>query len=210
MGLLASGLCSAAMLTHTAAPACPMAKRSAYIGGGVNYLAVLTDKREKTIEQTLKVRKIDDHKVGFNVFVGEKLTKHWGHELGFNYINKFKYTNKEGEADATDKQSVEDMYHVYYDGYAYLPITSWFEMYAKGGLSYLHMKQIDHNDPDETHTLNTFALNGGVGVQFMYQQFALRANYTRIVPTEWTRTDSVRDDYLIPDFVSVEALYHFT
>jgi len=147
------------------------------------------------------------HKIGVNAFVGYRLTRYFGTELGVQYIanQDFKGTSTTNN---NGKIKERNTWHGYYDGYLYMPICHWFEVFAKGGVSYLHRSEnvTGNASPvgDYNNMYNSFALNYGAGVQFDINQWAIRGSYTHIVPQDGS------DLYVdIPDTVNLDVLYHF-
>jgi len=190
-GLAVSGLATAAAPSGTAAAG------NWYIGIGANYNAIQKDKyRFLTYNpdwSPFDILEIDDHDIGVNLFVGNRLTDHFANELGVDLIGDTKWVNYEPgfKNEFRNNLKIHNIYHVYYDGYFFIPLMHpSFEAFAKGGVSYLEAKNNIkfHNyspasvDTEFSSTVRTFALNYGAGVQFNAQQFGIRGEYTRVVP----------------------------
>jgi len=196
---------AAAMPVHTA-----MGQHGWYVGVGLNSTPISAAHVTTGDNVNLnngKYKLDDSHKVGVNFFVGYRLTRYFGTELGGQYIANMDYkgtsTNNNG-----GKIKERSTWHGYYDGYLYMPICQWFEVFAKGGVSYLHRsEQITGNAAtvgSYTNMYNAFTLNYGAGVQFDIHQWAIRAAYTHIVPQDGSEL------YVdIPDTVNLDVMYHF-
>lgn len=156
-----------------------------YIGAGVNYNSIQRDKNH-TFDEGSEVFELDNHDIGINLIVGDKLTTHFANELGLNIIGDTGWKTNDDDEYSTFK--IKNIYHVYYDGYFFLPLTQSLEAFAKGGVSYVEAKnELKYHHSEGScqllrNSIKTFALNYGGGVQLNYQQVGIRGEYTRIVP----------------------------
>ena len=196
-GIAVSGLSFAASANQRMVPtANPL-----YVGVGLNYNAITSGK----IKKDSTIYKFDNSKVGYNLFVGNRLTKHFGTEAQFSYIGKQAYKS---DSNAADKIVLKNLWNIQYDGYLYMPIGSYFDVFANGGLGYLHAANEDTSSNVTTkEKLNTFALNVGAGVQYSYQNFGVRFGYNHYIPQK--SFNGIVNAVQYPDIIKLDVMYRF-
>lgn len=196
-GIAVSSFSFAGAPTHRAPAANPW-----YVGAGLNYNAISSMKFSTKMGHF----KLNNSKLGYNLFVGNRLTKHFGTELQFSYIGKQIYKL---ESNSDYKNILRNLWNIQYDGYLYMPIHQNFDVFANGGLGYLHA--INDNKGmgslSVQEKLNTFALNVGAGVQYCYQNFGLRFGYNHYIPQkDINHVNGVQ----YPDIIKLDFMYKFS
>ena len=201
-----------------------------YTGIGFNHDAGTTETRiyDNTHPSQLTRDKysLSSTKVGYNLFIGNRVTRHFGTELGLNVIGDRKYKHRHVEQASpsnnyTRTDKIKNAWSVYYDGVFTLPVYSNFSVYGKAGVNYYRAKST--GDYDSGHhsqsgselgsptnyyknstQLKAFGWNYGGGVQFVYNQFGLRGDYTHM-----NFSETQEFNYNTPNIVSVDAFYCF-
>lgn len=216
-----------------------------YVGAGITYPANLTDNLNKydTDATSTVTARGDNHSlnskdVGGEVFAGVEVTHHFGFEGGFSYVGNSTYGVSSYATDqtvglfqnGTGNLKQTDQWNLHLYGTARLPIWDWFAPYVFGGMGYFQAK-----GSQTVYTLNTagartgaqnvanwknqaFALMGGAGVQFDFDQFAIRGSLTHIGPfnarnnviTTTNRAATATFANPAPsDYLSLDVLYRF-
>ena len=178
-----------------------------YAGLGLNHYAGQT-------ETTNTDFKLDNSNIGYNVFVGNQLTKMMSVEAGFNYFGdrKYDFTMPDYNSGHNYWRYV-NTYSVYLDALARLPLGYGFSVFAKGGANYFHGDIKDCSNAEDTQKLRTFALNYGAGLQYDWQQFGVRASYTQLKFSDNARFPTYGTTgvtYGEPSFLGLDFLYHFS
>ncbi|OGT30138.1 MAG: hypothetical protein A3E87_10535 [Gammaproteobacteria bacterium RIFCSPHIGHO2_12_FULL_35_23] len=194
-----------------------------YVGIGVNYSAVQTDKIKDSTGDYLK---LNNRGVGGNIFAGYRVNQYFGTELGLDMLGSDKYKAALGTTTMTYYSSalkVQDQWNLNFVGQAFLPVTSWFSPYAFGGVAYINSKASAlvnaSTGARTTDELDGFGFVYGAGLLFNIYQFGIRASYTRqdlvsgsdnhsIALTDGTNTLT----YDLPqtkDYISLDVLYRF-
>ncbi len=221
-GLAVSGFAFAAGAGAYRAPAPRVNANTWYVGAGVNHNALLSsgyagnaDGNITTATNAVQPTYRLDHKgVGFNVFVGQRLSRSFGHEFGYTYIGTQGYK----ASDMTTNQSygkvdIKTPFDFYYNGYYYMPLSYGFEAFAKGGLNYARTTTYYNswaraggaNATAATEFYNGFAFNGGLGMQYNYQQFGTRVAYNHyFAPSNWNNNFAAT-----PDTIGLDILWNF-
>ncbi len=206
--VVAAGVATAGAASAAMAPAPMMTGVTApwHVGVGLNYASNLTSK--VTHPTTSPSLKLNNRGLGGNVFVGYRVNKYFGTELGVDILgdNKYKSTDTNGTTNSSYVK-LTDQWNVNFVGQAFLPVTSWFSPYAFAGVAYINseMKQPGNITTDR----DGFGLLYGAGLQFNFNQFGIRASYTRQdLNTDYTTIAGLE----IPqtkDYISLDVLYRF-
>ena len=207
--LITSIIAAAGLAVSGLALAAAPAASHWYVGIGANYNAIQKDTHKFNSIGPFDdpVMELDDHDIGLNLIVGNRLTDHFANEFGFNLVGDTQWKGHAPDESGYVTFKVNDIYHVYYDGYFYIPLMHpSLEAFAKGGVSYLEAKNTVKLYCSEGITLShstirTFALNYGAGVQFNADKFGLRGEYTRVVPNHDSDLLHVFADTINLDFL---------
>jgi hypothetical protein len=156
-----------------------------------------------------------ENNVGFDVYVGRKVSKHFAFEMGYTWLGNqnFKAYNETTKT----KDTIEvQQWNVHGVGLIHLPIGEYFNVFAKGGVAY-YQNQTDMDSKQLADggiipaagtsghaALNTFALTYGAGIEVGYDQFGLRGEYTVIAPSQ-----NNQDNFYISDIIGVSIFYRF-
>jgi len=176
-----------------------------YVGVGVNYYAGNTEDLNYSSDSALELTtptKIKNNDIGWNIFAGRDICRHFAAEGGFTYLGN----NEWEETDHTDDSVKTDSnWFIYFDGLAHVNLNKYFELFAKGGVDYFDGEiKADYHDAHDT--LHTFGLNYGAGLQFNYQQFGARLSYTQLVVNKVQKENFTWSE---PSFIALDFLYHF-
>lgn len=172
-----------------------------YAGVGLNYFSALTEDGITPSADVSDQYDLDSQSLGWNLFAGYRNTQHFGTELGFNWIGDLKYKDK--SEDVTSKQKC--MWALSYDALFYMPLVDGLEVFAKGGADYFSGSITNSTVSINDVKLHIFGLNYGVGLQYTYQQFGIRAAYTDFQ----TVTHNQKDDFNIPNLLNLDVFYMF-
>ena len=215
LGLAISGLSFAA-----AAPmAAPMYHW--YVGVGLNHYAGTTEDVVHTYSNGNEgYAKLSKSKLGYNLFVGNRVTQHFGTELGLNFLGDrlYKESNLEyagaslGSPTVIQYSKAKNAWNVYYDGIFTLPVYQGFSVYGKAGVNYFNTKIHQYYTVDGTvyptkqtnYKFRSFGWNYGGGIQFAYNQFGIRGDYTHM-----NFTNNQQEDFDTPNLVGVDVFYAF-
>ncbi|MBN1684875.1 MAG: porin family protein [Gammaproteobacteria bacterium] len=239
LGLAASGLSFAA-----AAPmAAPMYHW--YVGVGLNHYAAWKESVDSSFtlvnpdtgEQLAVIKssqaKLDKSKLGYNIFVGNRVTQHFGTELGVNLLGRRNYkmnsvewpgNQENGDAKFEGTTKIKSSWNVYYDGIFTFPIHPNFSVYGKAGVNYYYTKATtdgmiyfwDEDEQDSTgkylpihgvhanQKLSSFGWNYGGGIQLNFKQVSIRGDYTHM---NFTNNDEQL--FMTPNLVGVDFMYNF-
>ena len=128
------------------------------------------------------VYKQDSNPWGFTLVLGNRFAPNFGADLNFSYLSTMKYKNKD---DTSKKVELKDNYYAFGDGYLFYPIFDQFDLFAKGGVGYIHQAEQPKGFTDNSQgKLNTFAVNYGAGIGWRYNSFGARVDYTQYKPTQ--------------------------
>lgn len=183
-----------------------------YVGGGVNYSAETRNEMTGTNNYKLTLA---SNNIGGSIFAGFRANQYFALELGGVWLGESKYnlrTSTSGGQTVNDAVSLDGQYNVHIVGNFYFPLTSWFEPYAFGGVTYSNSR-IDvatvGTDTGFTETDSAFGLLYGAGLQFNIEHFIIRASYTR----QNLQDSNSNGDNPLPeqaqDYVSLEVAYRF-
>jgi len=180
-----------------------------YMGVGLNYTANTAARIRINDESLNDIDYKQDHaQIGWNLLIGNRLSRHFATEAGYNYIGNTRLSDRDN-SDARI-ESINN-YHIYYDGIFLMPLNPGavhsFDVFARGGVGFYHVKN-QYNDPAATsarfsEALSTFALNYGAGVQYNFRKFTVRGTYSHVQPTR-----AYDDEFLIPDTINLDFIYH--
>ncbi len=206
-GIAIAGTASAAM-----APAPMMTGVTApwHVGVGLNYSSATTSKFTWTPAND--VLKLNKRNLGGNLFVGYRVNRYFGTELGLAMLGNISYQNSHNSGATVYPNAVKlsDQWNIHFVGQAFLPVTSWFSPYAFAGVAYINstLKNTTNSNPGTTNQ-DGFGLVYGAGLEFNFNQFGVRASYTR----QDLNTDNHNVAGLqIPQpeaYLSLDALYRF-
>ena len=188
-----------------------------YLGAGANGDAGMTDQSvfgQMSWEGfNIGVLETDfeksENNVGFDVYVGRRVSKHFAFEMGYTWMGNQNF--KAHNVDTLTKDTIEvQQWNVHGVGLVHLPIGEYFNVFAKGGVAY-YQNQTDIKSDELTTAgvnghavLNTFALTYGAGIEVGYDQFGLRADYTVVAPSH-----NNQDNFYISDIIGVSLFYRF-
>jgi hypothetical protein len=170
-----------------------------YVGVGLNGYTGWTEKDVTIPQGSTTSYELDKLNLGWDVFAGYRNTEHFGTELGFTSIGDITYKQPTN----SEKVKNENMWDVYYDANFYMPLFAGLEVFVKGGVDYFQGKTTGLTDNPRLHT---YGLNFGGGLQYMYQQFGVRATYTDLQ----TLTHNQRDDFNMPNLLGLDVFYTFS
>lgn len=180
-GIAIAGIASAAMAP---APMMTGATTPWYVGVGLNYSSTMTSKITWTAPNNAyqDVLKLDKRNLGGNLFVGYRVNRYFGTELGFTKLGDTSYQNSHFSGAVIEKNAVKlsSQWNLHLVGQAFLPMTSWFSPYAFAGIAYINSKYKTTTNPTPgTTNQDGFGLVYGAGLEFNFNQFGVRASYTR-------------------------------
>jgi len=143
--------------------------------------------------------------IGFDVYVGREVSKHWAAELGYTYVGNI---NFDGELADVETQNIQvKQWNVHLVGVGKLPIGEYFNVFAKGGAAYFSTTQEFETvatGAEVTDTSHTMALTYGAGLEVAWDNWGIRGEYNVIWPA-----NNVRDDFYIADIISANLYYKF-
>jgi len=169
-----------------------------YVGIGVGATSGIVEKVETN-------DKLETNRLGVDVFAGYNLTKHFGTELGYNYIGRRSY-----EVNTDNTSHDINGWDVYYDALAYMPLGQYFKVFAKGGVDYLAISDAATNYAamrGSESKLKTFGMNFGAGLQFNYQQFGARLVYTDLQTLTFRQKNDA--NFNVPNLLGLDIMYFF-
>lgn len=182
-----------------------------YIGAGVNGNAQSTmnlhGEPEVFDHYLAGMDKVDQSSgdLGFDVYVGREVSKHWAAELGYTYVGQQTFHGK--VADVREYDVHVNQWNVHLVGVGKLPIGEYFNVFAKGGAAYFstnqEFKQLSDGSKVED-TSHTMALTYGAGIEVTWDNWGIRGEYNVIWPA-----NNVRDDFYIADVISANLYYKF-
>lgn len=205
-GLAISGFAFAGSATAYRAPAA----NQWYAGIGANYTAVLANTYSGTSDGTLaggESYNLDTKNVGFNVFVGKRVSQTFAHEFGYTYIGKLTYT---GNTMRANKIEVKSPFDFYFNTYMFTPVAYGFQAFAKGGVNYMrtsawYSSSASAQATAHTDYFNAFALNAGLGLQYMNGNYGVRAAWNHYFPV----AQHSETNFTTADTINLDVLYHF-
>jgi opacity protein-like surface antigen len=187
------------------------------VGVGVNYSAVQSDKA--TVSNSDYV-KLNSRGWGGNIFAGYRINKYFGTELGLDMLgsNKYKYVDaSDSTKNDSDAVKLQDQWNLHFVGQAFLPVNNWFSPYVFAGVGYIN-SELKVATTTTTTTKDNQAAFGfvyGAGLQFNFNQFGVRASYTRLDPSSTSSHDTFTvngQQFTLPttkDYISLDVLYRF-
>lgn len=194
-----------------------------YIGAGLNGDSGMTDQSSfgqvweggALAITTVNLEK-NENNIGWDVYVGRKVSKHFAFELGYtgNGNQHFKGDVFSASAGAlVPAKSEVKQWNVHGVGLLHMPIGHYFNVFAKGGIAYYQnettLTAVDPTDAIaagslETSKLNTFALTYGAGIELTWDQFGVRGEYTVVAPSF-----NNQENFYISDLVGASIYYRF-
>src|SRR3990167_818421 len=208
-----------------------------YVGAGITYPAGFTDNytyTDSTAPNGGINYDLNSKDVGGEIFACIEVTRHFGFEGGFSNVGNSTYgTTNTGNTSfhtgtGAGSLKLSDQWNIHLYGTARLPIFDWFSPFVFGGLAYTQSKGVDTFRLNSATTSTTtswknhqFALASGAGLQFDFNQFAIRGTYTYVGPSHarnnvitvahsstagenYTHSNPAPTDYL-----SLDVLYRF-
>lgn len=149
---------------------------------------------------------LGESNVGFDAYVGRKVSKHWAVELGYTWLGDQTFDVEESELEVYDLEV--EQWNVHLVGIGYLPVGEYVNVFVKGGAAYFSTTQeleTEAADVDvNTSTLHTMALTYGAGIELAWDNWGIRGEYNVIWPTS-----SAREDFYIADIISANIYYKF-
>jgi hypothetical protein len=168
----AAGLLIAGSSAFAAAVTCPTPVfHPWYVGGGVNHYCGMNELKY----ENNTTNKLDNTKIGWDIFGGYELTPRFGTELGYVDFGTNEWiTQAKSDGALTDRERVKG-WLAYFDGIYYVPfckVTNFvLKVFAKGGADYLNLKYEDDDFSTggrflstDTGKLHTYGLNIGGGI----------------------------------------------
>lgn len=181
-----------------------------YAGLGLSRVALLYDRGTATGFMT-EDEEMTNSNIGFNAFVGDRISKYLGFQFGFAYPGK-----SDGTDNLTGKivRTYTEMYNTYVEGFVYLPIVYGFELFIKAGPALQHFESIGGGNEagggSAVYKYTTFDLNYGAGLQYTYKNIGLRAafnsNYRRMSSRH---SELIGGQYGARDWVDLDVFYLF-
>jgi len=182
-----------------------------YVGGGINGNAANTI-TENNFDNDGDNFEIESNDVGFDLYVGHNINRHWAAELGFTWVGKTTFAYEDYEDDVT---------HIYYEnevkqwnihlvGMYKLPVADHFNLFGKFGAAYFGSTETftdpfyDDTDEETEWTVGTVALTYGFGAEAVWDRWGVRAEYNVIAPDHL-----VQDDFYVADIISANIFYKF-
>jgi len=218
----AAGLLIAGSSAFAAAVTCPAPVfHPWYVGAGVNHYSGMS---EVKVETPIGISKLDNTKIGWNIFGGYELTPRFGTELGYVDFGTNRWIAQTKASGLLTNRLRVKGWLAYFDGIYYVQfckVTNFvLKVFAKGGADYLNLKSEKDNfsggvvSTTYTGKLHTYGLNIGCGIQAEYNQFAARLGYTDYQTVTYGQksdfsTYSSFDMISIPNLLYLDAMYHF-
>lgn len=184
-----------------------------YVGAGVNSNAEGTmnlNGSPEVFDHISGMSSMDEveqngNNVGFDLYVGRDINKHWAVELGYTYVGTI---NFDGEIAGIVVEEIEvKQWNMHLVGIGKLPIGEYFNVFAKGGAAYFSSSQefeTVSSGAEVTDTIHTMALTYGAGIEVTWNHWGIRGEYNVIWPAS-----NVRDDFYVADVISGNVYYKF-
>ncbi|MFI4955829.1 MAG: outer membrane beta-barrel protein [Gammaproteobacteria bacterium] len=150
-----------------------------------------------------------ENNVGFDVYVGRKVSKHFAFEMGYTWVGNQNFKGHNSSTSTKDTIEVQQ-WNVHGVGLIHLPIGDYFNVFAKGGVAYyqnqtdIDAELLNNEGVSGNEVLNTFALTYGAGIELTYDQFGVRGEYTVIAPNH-----NNQNNFYISDIIGVNLFYRF-
>ena len=205
LGVAFSGAVFAAAPSHSVMPQ----NLGWYMGVGVNYTAATAVRLRASEAGASGIDYKQDHaQIGWNILVGNRLSRHFATEAGYNYIGNTRWKDRDNSEARIE--SINN-YHIYYDGIFLMPLNPGavhsFDVFARGGVGFYHVKNqfntAASSSTSFSEALSTFALNYGAGLQYNFRKFTVRGTYSHVQPTR-----AYDDQFIIPDTINLDFIYH--
>jgi hypothetical protein len=194
----AAGLLIAGSSAFAAAVSCPAPVfHPWYVGAGVNHYSGMSEVKYET---ATTINKLDNTKIGWDIFGGYELTPRFGTELGYVDFGTNRWiTQTKASGALTDRERVKG-WLAYFDGIYYVQfckVTNFvLKVFAKGGADYLNLKY---------------------DIQAEYNQFGARLGYTDYQAVTFGQKYHMSTDQTgfpwhmtsIPNLLYLDAMYHF-
>lgn len=170
-----------------------------YAGLGIAGTSMYDTRMHMTLGGVNTQYKQKTNPVGFSVFAGDRFTPNFGAELNFKWLDKLTYKSYPSEA---YKYDVSNNYFVFLNGYAYYPMFDYFDIFAKGGIGYIHSVGEPTAATVASDRMNAMGVSYGAGLGWHYSNFGVRVDYTQYKPTH-----SMDVNFQILDTVGLDLLY---
>jgi|GEM_PF-1173745 opacity protein-like surface antigen len=232
----AAALAASAMTFASGTPMVQNVMNPWYVGVGINTGANYTNSlKDANITSTAIPRasdqvKINNKSIGGNIFVGYRMSRIFGAELGFSGLGTTKYkatidtTSTTTVTNASVKPKLSNQWNLYFVGQAFMPISQMFQPYVFAGVGYMNAKfsvpAVTINSVNYTaasQNNGTFGLVYGAGLAFNFNQFGVRVSYTRqdasnhasLNPSRPGNGNLVVTAPSFQDYISLDVLYRF-
>ena len=199
--VLASGsLLAGALPAHKPMPAGP---HGWYAGIGINHGALTSETQGAG---DVARNKLENSNYGKNLFVGYRLSRHFGNELEFSKVG-----NRQWKV-GTDTRSTHGTWLLQYDALGFIPlyqVLNGLEFYANVGVDKYYSRGFSADGAGAVYSkrakISTFAWNFGAGLQYNWRMLAARLSYTNYENT-FRAADLVFDP---SNLVALDVLYRF-
>jgi opacity protein-like surface antigen len=185
-----------------------------YVGGGINGNSVNTNEHDIRFFD-LKTD-LDETKVGFDIFVGKNINKHWALEMGFTQVGDTTFDVDAGDFGIDAIEFEVSQWNVHMVGMYKLPVADHFNVFGKFGAAYMNSTQnfnvnieVDDGEFEEFEategTLGTFAITYGFGAEVSWDRWGVRGEYNVIRPAQ-----DIQLQYYVADIISLNGYYKFS
>lgn len=179
-----------------------------YIGAGFNsdaeFLLKLHGTEDITNISAAKIE-MDSHNTGFDVYLGREVNPYFTTEFGYTYVGNLDLTGKT-DGELVEKVTVRQ-WNLHVVALAKAPVGEHLNFFLKGGVTWYNNSQKvrDYEENTTEHDKSEgVALTYGAGAEVAWDQFALRADYTKVRPG-----NSISKDFYISDLVGMSLIYKF-
>jgi opacity protein-like surface antigen len=182
-----------------------------YVGVGINRNATMTDKIKDSAGDSYKLNSAG---VGGNLFVGYRMSRIFGTELGLSFLGEDQYKSKSASLTTTYKVKMKNQWNLTYVGQAFMPVASWFNPYVFAGVGYMNAK-VSLAKSSVSDQFGGFGVVYGAGLLFNFNQFGVRVSYTVQNESNSAHLDSMSGGHVtikmpqVKDYISLDVLYRF-
>jgi hypothetical protein len=189
-----------------------------YVGAGVNGDVANTNETlyanapwfYGSFEDTYNFE-LEDNDVGFDIYVGKRVHRHFAFELGYSWVGDQKFQGFTDGGDPKDPvYGKVEQWNIHAVGLAYWPVAEYFSVFAKGGAAYYSNKTEFSGDDDGVpyfigdNELSSFAFVYGAGLEIGSDRFGVRGEYTGLATTQ-----ANQNAFYISQLVGASLFYRF-